>query len=465
MRTKEQVLFEDAPVSRAVISLVIPTVISQLITVIYNMADTFFIGQIGDPNQVAAVSLCMPMFIFLTGLANLFGIGSASLISRCLGIGDREKAKQTAAFSVWTSIGVSMLYGIVLALLQPVLLPMVGANEGTYGFCSRYIFWTITIGAVPTVLNQELAHLVRAEGYSAQASFGMALGGILNIILDPIFIFPLGLEITGAAIATMVSNTIATGYFLILIFRKRKETVITPHPRRYTLRNGIPREVLLVGLPSCIMNLMGVLSNVVLNRLMASYSNAAVAGIGVAKKEDMMTFAVSTGMSQGVLPLIGYNYSAGNYRRMSAALKTSFLYSFLVATVSTILLFTCAGPIVYAFIDDAETVRYGQLFQRIICITGPCISITMLAITSFQSAGKKLEPTLLSLLRKGGLDIPFMLLMNALIGVNGIVWATPISDFLAMTVAILLFIPFWKKLKALIKGQEEKEKIEKEYDI
>lgn len=146
---------------------------------------------------------------------------------------------------------------------------------------------------------------------------------------------------------------------------------------------------------------------------------------------------------------------------MSAALKTSFLYSFLVATVSTILLFTCAGPIVYAFIDDAETVRYGQLFQRIICITGPCISITMLAITSFQSAGKKLEPTLLSLLRKGGLDIPFMLLMNALIGVNGIVWATPISDFLAMTVAILLFIPFWKKLKALIKRQEEKEKIEK----
>lgn len=455
MKLKEQVLFEDAPVSRAVISLVIPTVISQLITVVYNMADTFFIGQIGDPNQVAAVSLCMPMFIFLTGLANLFGIGGSSLISRCLGADDRRKARQSAAFSLWTSIGVSMLYGILLFLIQPVLLPMVGANADTYDFCRQYIFWTITIGAVPTVLNQQLAHLVRAEGHSAQASFGMALGSVLNILLDPIFIFPLGLEIAGAAIATMLSNVIATVYFMVLLLRKRQNTVITFHPRHYTLRQRIPREVLLVGLPSCLMNLMGVLSNVVLNILMAGYSNAAVAGIGVAKKVDMMTFAVSTGMSQGVLPLIGYNYSAKNYRRMTCALKTGFLYSLIVAAVSTVFLFMCAGPIVSAFINDTETVKYGQLFQRIICITGPCISITMLAITSFQSVGKKLEPTILSLLRKGGLDIPFMLLMNALAGVSGIVWATPIADFLAMTIAIIFFIPFWRKLKNLIRQQEK----------
>lgn len=169
-------LFAEAPVLRAVVSLALPTVISQLITVAYNMADTFFIGQIGDANQVAAVSVCMPMFIFLTGLANLFGIGGASLISRCLGAGDSQKARQTAAFSLWTATGVSLLYGLLLALLRPVLLPAVGADEETYGFCSQYIFWTITVGAVPTVLNQALAHLVRAEGHSAQASFGMALG-------------------------------------------------------------------------------------------------------------------------------------------------------------------------------------------------------------------------------------------------------------------------------------------------
>lgn len=450
MKTKEQILFEDAPVGRAVISLVIPTVISQLITVVYNMADTFFIGQIGNPDQVAAVSLCMPMFIFLTGLANLFGIGGSSLMSRSLGAGNNQDAKRASAFSIWTAVVISLVYGVLLYILKPVLLPAVGADAATYEFCSQYIFWTITVGAVPTVLNQQLAHLVRAEGHSAKASFGVALGGVLNIILDPIFIFPLGLEIAGAAIATMISNTVATLYFLIQIFRKRQATDISFNLKHYTFKR-VPREVLLVGLPSCMMNMMAVFSNITLNKLLAGYSNAALAGVGVAKKVDMLSFAIATGMSQGVLPLIGYNYASKNYKRMMAAVKTDFLISLSVSIVGAVLLFTCAGPIVRAFINDAETVRYGQIFQRIICITGPCISVTMLAITFFQSVGKKLEPAVLSLIRKGGLDIPFMFIMNAAAGVNGIVWATPIADFGAMAVAVILFIPFWRRLSGLVR--------------
>lgn len=446
MKTKEEILFQETPVGRALLSLVVPTVISQIITVIYNMADTFFIGQIGDPNQVAAVSLCMPMFVFLTGLANLFGIGGSSLIARSLGTNDHDKTKRAAAFSIWTAVAVSLLYGIGLLMMRSVVLPVVGANADTYDFCCQYIFWTITIGAVPTVLNQLLAHLVRAEGHSAQASFGVALGGGLNIILDPVFIFPLGLEIAGAAIATMVSNLIATFYFIFLLSRKKNTTDISFYPKFYTWKENIPKEVLLVGIPSCLMTLMGVLSNITINRLMSGYSNAAVAGIGVAKKVDMLSFAIATGMSQGALPLIGYNYAAKNYKRMKAALKVDFLISFIVALIGSIFLFTCASPIVKAFINDEETVYYGQMFQRIICITGPCISVTMLTITSFQSVGKKIEPMILSLLRKGGLDIPFMFLLNNLKGVNGIVWATPIADLGAMVVAVVLFVPFWRRL-------------------
>ena len=439
-------LFVNLPVRKAVISLVIPTVISQLITVVYNMADTFFIGQVGDPNQVAAVSLCMPMFMFLTGLANLFGIGGASLLARSLGLHDHERAKRTAAFSIWTAIAVSFFYGIALYAMRGVLLPAVGADADTYRFCEQYLLWTTTIGAVPTVLNQLLAHLVRSEGYSKQASFGMALGGVLNMILDPIFIFPLGLEVAGAAIATMLSNLIATIYFLLLIRRRGDSTDVALHPKYYTLGRRIPREVLLVGLPSCAMNLMGVASNVTLNRLLVSYANTAVAGIGVAKKVDMLTFAIINGMSQGALPLISYNFSAKNYPRMMGAIKTTFLYSIVVTTACAVLLFTCAAPIVRAFIDDAETVRYGQLFQRIICITGPLVSVTMISITIFQSVGKKLEPLLLSLLRKGGLDIPLMFLMDHLVGIEGIVWATPIADCCARVAAIRLFIPCWRRL-------------------
>ncbi|NLG92479.1 MAG: MATE family efflux transporter [Clostridiales bacterium] len=446
MDDKEIELFEKTSVTKAVVSLVVPTVISQLITVLYNMADTFFIGQTGDPNQIAAANLCMPMFFLLTGIANLFGIGGSSLISRCFGAGEKEKAKQTSVFCVWTSVAVSLIYGIVVQLFSPVILPAFGANADTYDFCREYLFWTVAVGSIPTVLNAEFAHLVRAEGYSKQASFGMILGAVLNIILDQIFILPMRMQIAGAAFATMLSNLAAAFYFILFILRKREHTVLSLNPHFFTVKNHIPSEVFFVGLPSTVMSLMSTFSNITLNRLMASYCNQAIAGVGIAKKIDMLSFGIATGMSQGVVPLIGYNYSSKNHERMKKAILTIFILSLSVAFAFTLLLFTCAHPIVKAFIDDALTVEYGRTFQRIICITGPCISVTLIIITIFQSIGKKFQPLLLSLLRKGGLDIPFMFIMNASFGVNGIVWATPIADFGAMVISILFFIPVWKTL-------------------
>ncbi len=411
------------------------------------MADTFFIGQIGDPNQVAAAALSLPLFMLFNGVANLFGIGGASLISRSLGVNDRKKATKAAAFSIWTSAAIAVVYGLVIFALKGVILPKVGANSETYTYCTQYVFWTITIGGVPTVMNILLAHLVRAEGNSKQASFGMALGGVMNIILDPVFIFVFKMNVAGAAAATMLSNLIATVYFVVLI-KNKKDTTISFSPKHYSLTDKVPYEILMVGLPSCAMNLLAVFSNIVLNTLMAGYCNEAIAGVGIAKKIDMLAFAIATGMSQGVLPLIGYNYSAKNYKRMMESIKTTFIYSMFISVAGTIFLLTCAGPLVKAFIDDPLTVQYGQLFQRIICISTPCVSVTMIIITMFQSVGKKVQPLCLSLLRKGGLDIPFMFIMNALIGVNGIVWATPIADLGAMIVSIIVFIPFWKTIKA-----------------
>ena len=446
MKTDKTELFEKTPVPRAVLSLVVPTVISQIITVIYNMADTFFIGQLNDPNQVAAASLSLPLFLLTTGLANLFGIGGASLISRSLGLGDTEKVKRTSAFCIWTSAAAALMYGLAIYAFRGTVLPAVGADEYTYGFCESYPFWTLTVGAVPTVLNAALAHLVRAEGYSGQASFGVALGGVLNILLDPVFIFGFHLEIAGAAVATMLSNLTATAYFAVLILGRRGRFHLTLDPRYYSVSDGIPREVLLVGLPSSIMNLMGIFSNITLNKLLVNYSNAAVAGIGIAKKIDMLAFAIANGLSQGVIPLIGYNYSAKNTRRMREAVKVTLLLSLAVTTAGAILLFTCANPLVRAFINDPETVRYGSMFQRIICITGPFTAITTVIISIFQSVGQKGKPLILSMLRKGGLDVPFMFLLDRAGGADAIAWATPIADCGAMLVGILLFIPLWRKM-------------------
>jgi len=446
MKTDNTELFTSTPISKAVLSLVVPTVISQLITVVYNMADTFFIGKLNDPAQVAAATVSMPVFIFLTGIANLFGIGGSSLISRSLGAGDRERARHTASFCIWSGMAAAFVYGILLMLLRPVILPILGAKSETYGYVYPYVFWTVTVGAVPTVMNMELAHLVRSEGYSKQASFGVALGGILNIILDPVFIFGFRLEITGAAIATMLSNLAASVYFGGLLYSRRRETVILPDPRYFTFGLQIPREVVTVGFPSFLMILMSTASNTVLNSLLASHSKEAIAGMGIAKKIDMVAYAVAQGMTQGVLPLIGYNFTSGNRRRMTEAIRTTAVYALSLAVVEMALLLLCAGGITQLFIEDAETVAYGGTFLKIIALACPATTMNCLIIAVFQATGKKAQPLFLSLLRKGGLDVPLMFWFSTLLGVTGIAWATPLADLIALGIAAALFVPYFKKL-------------------
>lgn len=442
----KELLFTSVPVGRAILLLAVPTVLAQLITVIYNMADTFFIGQLADPNQVAAATLAMPVFIFLTSFANLFGIGGASMISRCLGAQNRARATQAAAFCIWSAGAVSFLYGLAVIALRGALLPILGADAATAQYCSSYIFWTVGVGALPTVLNAALAHLVRAEGYSGAASLGVAFGGILNIVLDPVFIFLFHMQITGAAIATMLSNVAARVYFFIFLFRIRKVSTISLSPKHFTLRGGIPAEVLAVGLPSFVITLMSTLSNLTLNKMISTYSNEAVAGMGIAKKIDLMAFAIAQGMTQGALPLIGYNFSSGNRRRMLAALRALLVDTLAVSCAAMALMFFGAASITRCFIDDAQTVEYGRVFLRIVCLACPTTALNFLAITIFQATGKKLQPLLLSMLRKGGLDIPLMLLFNHLIGVRGIAWATPLADVCALCVSVLLIFPYLKKL-------------------
>lgn len=448
MNNNRNALFSDTHVQKAVLTLAVPTVISQLITVIYNMADTFFIGQLGDPLQVAAATIAMPCFMSLTGFANLFGLGGSSLISRCLGINDKEKARHTASFCIWTGAITAVLYGSVILLLEPVIFPILGASTETWNYCRQYTFWTIGIGALPTVMNAELAHLIRAEGYSKPAGFGVAFGGILNILLDPLFIFGFGLPIQGAAITTMLSNLIAMGYFLGFIYHIRKKSVITLNPKKFSIKEQIPSEVLSIGLPGFVMTMMSTISNAVLNHIVAGYSNTAIAGMGIAKKIDLLAYAIAQGMTQGTLPLIGYNFTSGNHKRMKSTINTAFLYSFLVACAGAVILWIMAVPISQCFISDLETVHYGQHFLRIICLACPTTAINFMVITIFQAIGKKAQPLLLSLLRKGSLDVIFMFVLSHTLGINGIAWATPFADWIAFIISVILIVPHIKKLES-----------------
>lgn len=445
-------LFETAPVSHAVLSLAIPTVISQLITVVYNMADTFFVGQLGDPAQVAAATLAMPVFMFLTAFANLFGIGGSSVISRFLGMERKKDARHCAAFCVWGGIGVSILYGILIWAFHEPLFHLLGASEDTWEYLKSYIFWTVTIGSCPTVMNTEFAHLVRSEGYSREASIGVALGGILNIVLDPVFIFAFHMQITGAAIATMLSNTCAVVYFLLFLGRIRKKTSITVNPAEISFQKHIPGNVLAAGIPSAVMTLMSTISNTVLNNLISGYSTEAVAGMGIAKKIDLVAYQIAQGMTQGTLPLIGYNYASGNRKRMTSSIHTMFRYTLILAVSAMVILLLASKPVTALFIRDGVTVSYGAKFLRIISIACPTTALNFSIITVFQATGAKVRPLILSFLRKGTLDVPLMILFNKMYGIDRIAWATPIADQISLVIALLLFIPYLKRISAEERG-------------
>lgn len=448
----ERELFERVPVPKAIARLALPSVIGQIILVVYNMADTFFIGQTGSDAMITAVTVCMPAFMFLSAIANLFGVGGASVISRALGKGDANWAKDVSAFSFWGCAALTAVYCLgAFLFLGPFLNALGGSDPAVHSLAASYLLCTVVLGGLPTSLNALLCHLIRAEGHSGSASFGIALGGVLNIVLDPLFMFvilPPGNEPLGAAIATALSNVIALLYFAILILRKKQQghTVLSFRPTDVMLSRGIPGDVMSTGLPACLMTLFENISYAVLEHLMALSGTVMQAGIGVAKKVNMLAHCIVRGMAQGVLPLIGYNYASKNRRRMRQVVTLSTLVSVVVASMCTIACLLFSDALIGVFIQSgSDSLEYGARFLCILCLGAPFSACAYACISFFQAVGRGRKSFLLAILRKGVLDIPLMFILRAFIPVYGIVWATPIADLVCCVLALYLFFRFLRK--------------------
>ncbi len=440
-------IFRNASIKKAVASLAIPTVISQLVTMIYNLADTFFVGMMGDPDKVAAVSLVFPAFILLNAISNLFGVGGSSVISRFLGAGKPEKARRASAFCVYASIFVTLLLSLAVLVFKSPVLRLLGANKDTEGFASDYVIWVLVAGGVPTVLGMVLGNLVRSEGGAKQASIGMSMGGILNMVLDPIFILPLRMGVKGAAIATMLSNCVTVLYFLLYLYRVRGKTVISVNPATIVMERRVVLSVASVGLPASLQAILSMVSNIVLNNLVSGYGSAALAAVGIVKKIDMIPMNVTTGISQGVLPFIGYNYAA---RRFDRVRKINRFTRILAVGFSLLCIATfeaLAEKIVGLFIADAETIRLGAAFLRILCLTTPMMAISYLITTMFQAMGQGKRALTISVFRKATIDVPLMFLMNRLLPMYGLLWVQPIVDTLSIGLSYALFRGFARQLK------------------
>lgn len=437
----KQALFETVPIPGAVMRLSLPIVVSSLVTVVYNLADTFFVGLLNNPLENAAVTLVYPVMLAFNAVNNLFGVGTSSMMSRSLGSGDYEKVRRCSALGFYGALGSGILFSLLCTVFRLPLLGVLGADETTLDTTAGYLLWTVCVGAMPSILNVVQSYMVRSEGASLHASIGTMSGCILNIILDPVFILPWGLNMgaAGAGLATCISNCVACIYFLTLAAVKRGKTFVCMDIRklRYVNRE-IVGGILGVGVPASIQNLLNVLGSTILNNFTADFRASAVAAMGIAQKLNMIPMQISMGFGQGIMPLVSYNYASGDRKRMKNAILFALAVIVPAMAAVTVGYYLCAPSLVRCFMDDSEIIGYGARFLRVMCLGIVFLCVDFLVVGVFQSLGMGKNALIFAILRKLVLEIPLLILMNRVYPLYGLPFAQVITECILSAAALVM---------------------------
>lgn len=441
-------LFERMPLMRAITKLTVPTIISCLVMIIYNLADTYFVGMLNDPVQNSAVTLAAPVLLAFNAINNLFGTGGASMMSRAMGRKDFDTVSRSSAFSFYGAIFSGLLLAIGCTVFMNPLLNLLGSDPNTIDATRDYLIWTTSFGAVPSILNVVMANLVRSEGNSMHAGIGTITGCVLNIILDPIFIMPWGLNMgsAGAGLATMISNTVSCVYFFVLIYVRRKSTWVCIKPRMFSLNPYIVKGVFGVGFPASIQNLLNVTGMTVLNNFTSVYGPDAIAAMGISQKINMIPMYIALGLAQGIMPLISYNYASGNHKRMKDGFKTTAVMTTLFLSITVILCCVFSRDILRAFIDNDAVVAYGTRFLRGLCLATPFLAMDFLVVGVFQAIGKGGHSLVFAILRKVVLEIPGLVILNMLFPLYGLTYAQAVAEVILSVLAVIIITRMFKKM-------------------
>lgn len=441
-------LFESMPIPKAVAQLSIPVVISSLVSIIYNLADTFFVGMLNDPIQNAAVTLVYPVMLAFYAVNNLFGVGTSSMMSRSLGRGEHEKVRISSAFGFYGAVVSGLLFALLCTATRGPLLTVLGADASTREATSAYMFWTVTCGAMPSILNVVQAFIVRSEGAALHASIGTMSGCILNILLDPIFILPWGLNMgaAGAGLATCISNCVACLYFITLARVKRGKTFVCMDVRKLRhLTRDIVGGIFAVGIPAAIQNLLNVVGSTILNNFTAATAPSAVAAMGISQKLTSVPMQISTGFGQGIMPLVSYNYASGNRKRMKKGIL--FALTIIVPTMIVVTLgyYLGAPALISLFMDNPEIIAYGTRFLRGLCLGLTFLCIDFLMVGVFQALGMGKTSFLFAILRKIVLEIPLLFLLNTLLPLYGLAYAQPITEVVLATGSLAVLMRIFRQ--------------------
>lgn len=450
-------LFESTPIPKAFLTLAIPSILASLVMMLYNLADTYFVGILNDPIQNAAVTLAAPVMLAFNAVNNLFGVGSSSMMSRALGRKDFDAVYRSSAFGFYCSLICGIIFSILVIIFQSPLLALLGADAQTTAATSAYMRWTVSLGAVPAILNVVIAYLIRAEGSALHASIGTMSGCILNIILDPIFILPqfLNMGAEGAGLATFLSNCFACLYFFVLLFMRRKQTYVCIRPKMFSLQKAIVLGVCAVGIPASIQNLLNVTGMTILNNFTSDFGPDAVAAMGIAQKINMIPTYIALGIGQAIMPLVGYNYAGGNVSRMKEMLFFTMKISLSAMTLVAVCYHVFAGQLIHLFMKNPQIIAYGTRFLRGMCICMPFMCLDFLAVGVFQACGMGGRSLIFAVLRKIVLEIPALFLLNHFVPLYGLAYAQTVSEIVLAIAAGLALFQIFRKLEAVPRTEKQ----------
>ena len=428
-------LFESASVPKAYMKLALPVVLSMMVSLVYNMVDTYFIALTGKQELVAGVSLAAPIFTLMIAFGDIFGLGGSSLISRLFGEKREEEAKRASAFCLWAAIGFGIFVTIVLLVFRTPILKLLGTDAATFEYAGEYYTW-IAVGAASIILGLVPSNILRTEGLAMQAMAGSILGSIVNIILDPVFIFGLGQGAAGAAMATVIGNVIADVYYIYVMNKKAKRLSVSL--KEIKIPGTMIRDILVIGIPASITNLMQSIMIMITNHYLIAYGTDKVAAMGIALKANMISAFILVGFAFGGQPLVGYNYGARNKKRLTEILRFAYLFEAGLALVFTISISVFAPAIIKIFMNQSDIITNGAMMLRFQQLGMVFMAVTLVSTCVCQSVGSAAGAFALSISRQGVLYAISLMVLNAIFGYTGIIATQACADVLTAVIALAI---------------------------
>ncbi len=434
-------VFEEKNIFKAILRLGLPAMLAQLATLIYNTADTYFVSLTKSPDQIAAVTLSTPVLLIVMSIACIFGMGGSSVISRFIGEGNKEDSRLCFRFCTWTVIAFGFLVTILGLLFTKPIAKAIGSDEANFLYTCDYLRY-IFLGSPFIMLSTGYSHSLRSVALIREATVGVIIGNVLNIILDWLFIVLLGMGTAGAALATSLGYVASSIYYLCCVISKERKgnENVSLSLKRLSESRRVVGSIVKIGIPGALITVMLSVSNIVLNSHVALYGSDAVACYGIAYKISLFMVLMSVGLAQGIAPLFGFCYGAKQKKRLENAVYAGGLFDILIGVFFTAAFFMFRRALVSIFLEEDQLIAQAASFLWVIGLSAPMLGITNIVTSYFQALGKAFNSMIITMLRNVILFIPGVMVMNLFWKLPGVIATQPLVESIVAAISIILYV-------------------------